>query len=233
MSVNIGLIGDYNPSIEAHQAIPIALQLAAEKILKPVTFRWIGTDTIANNVNVLADCDGVWCVPGSPYADMDGALLAIRFAREDFRPFLGTCGGFQHALVEFARNVLGHAHADHAESSPDAEMPLISRLTCSLVEKSGHVQFEPQSRLSEIYGSSFADEKYHCNYGVNPDFASLLTTSSLQIAARDSDGEIRAVELRGHPFFFATLYQPERSALRNLPHPLIVAFVQAALQTEK
>src|SRR5205809_607084 len=75
---------------------------------------------------------GIWCVPGSPYRSMDGALRANRFARENGRPFLGTCGGFQHAIIESLRNVAGLKHADHAESNPDAKMPVIVRLACSL-----------------------------------------------------------------------------------------------------
>ena len=62
----------------------------------------------------------MWCVPGSPYHSAEGALAAIRFAREKRRVFLGTCGGFQHALIEFARNVLGVSQAEHAETAPTA-----------------------------------------------------------------------------------------------------------------
>ena len=65
---------------------------------------------------------------------MDGALRAIRFARETPRPFLGTCGGFQHALIEYARSVLGWADADHAESAPGAGRAVVSPLSCALVE---------------------------------------------------------------------------------------------------
>lgn len=36
------------------------------------------------------------------------------------------------------------------------------------------------------------------------------------------------MELAGHPFFVATLFQPERAALRGVEHPLVTAFVAAA-----
>src|SRR5204862_344720 len=81
----------------------------------------------------LSPFDAIWCVPNSPYASMEGALCAIRFARESGRPFLGTCGGFQHTIIEYARNVLGFHEADHAESNPAAALPLISRLACFLL----------------------------------------------------------------------------------------------------
>jgi len=50
---------------------------------------------------------------------------------------------------------------------------------------------------------------------------------SLEIAARDEDGGVRAVELRDHPFFIGTLFQPERAALRGETPPLVKAFVEA------
>jgi len=88
---------------------------------------------------VLEAFAGFWCVPGSPYRDMDGALRTIRFARETRCPFLGTCGGFQHAVIEYARSVLGLTDADHMESNPDAELPLIIALACRLAPTTGRL----------------------------------------------------------------------------------------------
>jgi CTP synthase (UTP-ammonia lyase) len=92
--------------------------------------------------------DGLWCVPGSPYASMEGALNAIRQARESGLPFLGTCGGFQHALIEVARDLLGLADADHSESNPGGDVLLIDRLSCSLVGARGRLHVVAGSRLA-------------------------------------------------------------------------------------
>jgi CTP synthase (UTP-ammonia lyase) len=99
--IRVGLIGNYDASVVAHQAIPIALQLAGKECKLPIVPEWVPTEEI-QSVGRIADFDGLWCVPASPYRSMEGALLAIRFAREQLRPFLGTCGGFQHAVVEYA-----------------------------------------------------------------------------------------------------------------------------------
>jgi CTP synthase (UTP-ammonia lyase) len=145
------------------------------------------------------------------------------------RPFLGTCGGFQHAVLEYARNVLGLPSARHAETSPDATTLVISRLSCSLVEKSGRVVFPDGSKLREVYGTADAIETYHCNYGLNPAYErKLFDEPGLRVAARDEAGEVRSLELVGHPFFIATLFQPERSGLRGEEHPLVTEFVRAA-----
>ncbi|HXU78334.1 MAG TPA: hypothetical protein VN794_17300, partial [Methylomirabilota bacterium] len=52
-------------------------------------------------------------------------------------------------------------------------------------------------------------------------------TANLQVTGWDEHREARIVELDGHPFFLATLFQPERSALNGAAHPLIVAFVRS------
>jgi CTP synthase (UTP-ammonia lyase) len=166
-------------------------------------------------------------VPASPYANTDGALAAIRVARERGVPFLGTCGGFQHALLDYAGAVWTVAAPAHAELDPAAADPVIAPLTCGLVEQTGAIRFEPGTRLRAIYGSDDAVEGYHCNYGLNPSYAARLDLGPLRVAARDLAGDVRAVELDGHPFFVATLYQPERSGLAGRRHPLIAAFVDA------
>src|SRR6266478_1625832 len=134
-NIRIGLVGDYNAEVKAHVAIPKALALAGQSNGCNIAPCWIHTSSISDPLDSrLAGFDGLWCVPASPYANMEGALRAIRFARETHRPFLGTCGGFQHAVIEYARNVLGLADADHTETNPRAVLPLISQLSCSLVE---------------------------------------------------------------------------------------------------
>lgn len=226
--VRIALIGDYDPEVVAHQAIPMAIALAARASDVQAEPTWVGTDSLAPDVAPqLMPFDGIWCVPASPYANMDCALAAIRFARETGRPFLGTCAGFQHALIEYARNVLDIGEADHAESNPTASVPLIAALSCSLVGSSGAIRLTPASAVAAIYGRDEAIEAYHCSYGVNPNYTGLFDAGDLRVSGRDEAGSMRIVELVSHRFFIATLFQPERSALRGEIHPLIAAFVRA------
>ena len=134
VTLRVGLVGDYNPDVRAHVAIPKALDLTADVTGYKSNVTWVETSALGVNVEEqLRPFDALWCVPASPYADMEGALSAIRFARESGRPFLGMCGGFQHALIEYARNALGLAGADHAETNPTVELALVTPLTCSLV----------------------------------------------------------------------------------------------------
>jgi CTP synthase (UTP-ammonia lyase) len=222
----IGLIGDYDSSVTAHQAISVALRTASETLPVPMTFEWVPTEEIRSESRI-SELDAFWCVPASPYRHMDGALRAIRYAREHRRPFLGTCGGFQHAIVEYARNVLGWADAEHAETSPQATRPVISPLHCALVETADTIRLQPGSRLALAYGRSEIEEGYRCRFGMNTEFAGQLTSGPLRAVGIDALGEVRAVELEGHPFFVATLFQPERAALTGIVPPLVSAFVRA------
>ncbi|MDH5538444.1 MAG: CTP synthase [Rhizobacter sp.] len=225
-TTRIALVGDFAPDVPAHQAIPRALDNAAQALQCALAFEWVATDGIID-VSRLARFDGLWCVPASPYRSMDGALLAIRHARETGLPFLGTCGGFQHAVIEYARNVLGWADAEHAETAPEATRAVISPLACALVEPTEAVRLFAGTRIAAAHGRPQIVEGYRCRYGLNPALQAKLLAGPLRAAADDANGEVRALELDGHPFFVATLFQPERAALRGEAAPLVGAFVAA------
>lgn len=233
MKIVIALVGDHDESIIAHQTIPLAIGLAADALEIDVTLEWVPTESVS--AEKLSQFHAVWCVPGSPYKSMDGALTAIQIARRNDIPFLGTCGGYQHAILEFARHVLGFEKADNIEENPDTEMPLISALSCALIEKSGSVTLEPESRVSTLYSSQDnksekIDEDYHCSFGVNPDYLFIFDGSDLYFSGKDESSAPKIIEIPQHRFFIATAFQPERSALRKQVHPLIAGFLQAAVE---
>src|SRR6185437_12315895 len=194
--VRIVLVGDRTDGVIAHRAIPIALARAAHDAERVVDAQWLHTASLGPEMAArLADADGVWCVPGSPYANMDAALSAIGFARRSGVPFLGTCAGFQHALIEYARTILGLTEADHAETNPDAAHPLISALSCGLVDVHGRVHLAAGTRLHAIYGCDTAVEEYHCNYGLDMQQAGRFAHTSLRVSGVDDDGAARCIEL--------------------------------------
>jgi len=260
--LRIGLIGDHDPTVVAHQAIPRALALAAATEGVAVEPAWLPTEAITGE-GLVSGFDALWCVPATPYRSTEGALAGIGFAREHRKPFLGTCGGFQHTLIEYARAVLGWADALHAETvtasaaggiaataalpaaaaartaaaawsrvaaspAPGTARLVVTPLACELVEATGFVRFSAGTRLAAAYGAVEAIEEYHCRYGLNPAFREALLSGPLRVAAVDAAGEVRAVELEGHPFFVATLFQPERAALAGRVPPIVAALVRAA-----
>jgi CTP synthase (UTP-ammonia lyase) len=226
----LAIVGDHDAEMHTHRAIDDALGHVRELREHALEWSWVDTRALATDADArLATVDAVWLAPGSPYASMDGALRAVRIARERGLPFLGVCGGFQHAVLEVARHVAGIAGADHAESNPEAPTPVISALACSLVGKSGAVFLDPTCRTAAIYGRWRVVEHYHCSYGINPAYRDAIERAGLHVVGEDDHGEARVVELRGHPFFIATLFQPQLSSTPGAPAPLVRALVDAAI----
>jgi CTP synthase (UTP-ammonia lyase) len=232
--IRIALVGDCDPAIRAHAAIPMALHLAADELNCAVHPAWVSTSSLtkAAVTKLLDPFHGIWCVPGSPYQSIEGALRGIRFARENSRAFLGTCGGFQHAIIESFRNVTGLKDADHAESNPNAKMPVIARLACSLENRGGVIRLQAGTKIGAAYRRHEITESFNCNFGFDARYEEQLVKSGLKISGRDPSGEARVIELPSHPFFIATLFQPERSAFTARAHTLIKAFVEAAKRVE-
>ncbi len=221
----IAVVGDRDNRITAHVAIPRALEAARASTGVEVGWRWLGSEEVG--AASLAEFAGFWLTPGSPYRSLDGALAVVRFAREQGIPFLGSCGGFQHALLEFARHAAGLAEADHAETNAQASVPVIAPLNCALVEVTDRVRFVPGSRLQAAYGTMEASEGYHCRYGLNENYRAALESAGFWFTAFDAAGSARGGELIGHPFFVGTLFQSERRALRGERVPLAEAFILA------
>jgi CTP synthase (UTP-ammonia lyase) len=230
-SIRIGLIGDYDPTKETHQVTSAALDHAAAQLGRPLEAVWLPTSSLDPlPADAVRSYDGLWCAPGSPYHSMTGALNAIRWAREQDWPLLGTCGGFQHMVIEYVRHVLLVANAQHAEYGPTTDPLVVTPLSCSLRGQTLEIRVEPESQVGGIYRQSHIQESYYCTYGLDPAYQQRIHDAGLRVVGTDQDGEARIVELPGHRFFVGTLFVPQRQSTPERPHPLVVAFVEAAGQ---
>ncbi|HWS38953.1 MAG TPA: hypothetical protein VN408_40210 [Actinoplanes sp.] len=225
----IALVGDRSPAVRAHTRIPLVLDALREEA--DLDVYWIPTPA-ARDPAALRGFDGIWLVPGSPYHSAEGGIVAAQIARTEGIPFLGTCGGFQHAMLEFARNVCGFTDAAHAEyeaDTPSSSGDLIVALSCSLVGHEAAVDLTFGSLIERLLGLSRTVERYHCSYGLCESHLDLLTAHGMRFTGRDESGAVRAAELPDHPFYLATLFQPELAGDGTDPHPIIRGFVHAAL----
>jgi CTP synthase (UTP-ammonia lyase) len=223
----IALVGDRSPQVLAHERIPVALRHATP-VPGAVDPYWIASTQVAD-VPALADFDGIWLVPGSPYLDRDGVLHAAEVARTRGVPLLGTCGGFQHAVLEYARGVLG-LPVGHAEYPDDPAEALIVPLACSLVGEEAEVDVAAGTAAATILGVGRRVERYFCSYGLQERFRVPLEEAGLVFSATDPTGAVRMLELPDHPFYLGSLFQPELSSDRTWVHPLIRAFAAAAVR---
>jgi CTP synthase (UTP-ammonia lyase) len=218
----IALLGDRDLRFVTHRA----LEAATAKLPAGVAAEWVGTDT--PEARSLDGFDAVWVVPGTPYRDDDAVLAAIDRAIESGTPLLGTCGGFQYALLALARRA-GVEDPAHAEVDPDALDPVVAPLSCSLVGEEREVTCVPGTRLAAICGTAPFTGFHWCNYGLADPYVERLAAAGVVVSARAPDAGVEGIELSGHPFFVATLFQPQIGALNGEQlHPLIEAFVTAA-----
>jgi CTP synthase (UTP-ammonia lyase) len=223
--LRIGIIGDYDPRNPTHIATQTSLNHAAEALqVSCLEISWLPTD----QTHQFSRFHGLLCSPGSPYRSLVGALSGIRYAREHRIPFLGTCGGSQHMILEYARNVMGVRDAAHAETDPYASCLFITPLSCSLAGKVMEVNLKPESRAADIYKSTHAIEHYYCNFGLNPAYQQQLEDAGLKISGTDLSCEARIVELPEHPFFIGTLFVPQANSTMDKPHPILLELLRIA-----
>ena len=91
--IKVGIIGDYDPKkLLSHTPTNEAINHAADNLSIKSNSIWLPTVTLEDQSSktTLKEFDALWCAPGSPYASMEGALEAIRFARENRVPFIAT-----------------------------------------------------------------------------------------------------------------------------------------------
>ncbi|MDR6550132.1 glutamine amidotransferase-related protein [Paenibacillus qinlingensis] len=226
--MKIGIIGDYRPEYPSQKATNDAMRHSSAKSGIQVDYQWIPTQSIPEHFSVItSNYDGYWIAPGSPES-ITGVLAMITYAREQHVPLLGTCGGFQHMILEYARSILSIEDAAHEEQSPDASKLLISRLACSLVGQQGEVQISPCSKAYRIYQTPKTIEHFRCNYGLNANYQNQIEQSGLKIVGTDQLGEPRIIEIPKHPFFIGTLFVPQLSSTFETPHCLVDAFIEQA-----
>jgi CTP synthase (UTP-ammonia lyase) len=218
----IAVLGDRDPSLTTHRELDATLALLGAD----VDASWCATDG-ADAARPEA-FDGLWVAPGTPYRDGDAVLAAIGHARRSGTPLLGTCGGFQYTALALARELAGVAAA-HAETDPAAPEPFVAPLACALYGEERTVTCVPGTLLAAILGPAPFAGFHFCGYGLAPGAAAVLEQAGVRIAAHAPHAGVEAFELPGHPFFVATLFQPQVGSLSGAAlSPLIAAFVAAA-----
>jgi len=165
---------------------------------------------------------------GKPLQEHERALDVIQHARTNKIPTLGTCGGFQHMVIEFARNVLNVEDAEHAEYNPYASKLVVNPLSCDLKGRALQIEIiDKNSKTCSIYNADRIKEKYHCNFRLNPEYQEAFDKNGFKIVGSDRHKEARILELDDHPFFIATLFVPQDNSTPKNPHKLVVAFIRA------
>lgn len=197
-------------------------ELDALRPMLPVATQWVPTDS---GFDVTA-YDGVWLVPGSPYADDEAVLAALTVVREHGIPFLGTCGGMQYAVLEFARSELAGS-ATHAESDGVSDDNVVAPLACSLQGEERLVTPVAGTRFGSWVPDPFVGMHF-CSYAPTPAVVARLEEAGVVVGATAQDAGAEVLEFSDHPFYVTSMFQPHVGALAGAPvHPLVTAFMDA------
>ncbi|NPB01894.1 MAG: CTP synthase (glutamine hydrolyzing) [Methanopyri archaeon] len=239
--VTIAVVGKYVDLPDAYISIREAFTHAGAALGVRVDVRWVDSEALEAGEDSaweeVREADGILVPGGFGKRGTEGKVMAIRYARENDVPFLGICLGFQLAVVEYARNVLGWEDAHSTEFDPETKHPVIDLLPEQRgVDRKGGtmrlgaepVLFEEGSLLRELYGREVALERHRHRYEVNPEFLPELEEGGLRFSGRSPDGRMEALELDDHPYFVGTQFHPEFKSRPNDPSPPFIGLVSAA-----
>jgi len=238
--VVIGLIGKYVELQDAYKSILEALIHAGAVNECKVEVKNIHSEylTPENVREKLKNLDAVLVAPGFGSRGIEGKIEAIRYAREHQLPFFGICLGMQCAVVEFARNVLGHAGAHSTEMDMNTPHPVIHLMDeqKDITHKGGtmrlgayNCQLEAGSQLAAIYQQTHIRERHRHRYEFNNDYRKDFEKAGMVPAGINPESDlVEVIALKDHPFFIGTQYHPEYKSTVENPHPLFIAFVAAA-----
>ncbi len=233
----VAVIGERIGDHPAQETIGPALEHSAAALGLPApTVHWVATDDLERKgpAELLGPADAVWCAPGSPYRSLDGALDGIRFAREHGVPFLGTCAGFQHGVIEVARHVAGIAAADHEEYGREGGDLVIHELLCSLVGQRLDVRLVDDVLIADLRHDATPRSATTAASGSTRSTSPGSESAGLRVAGVDeADGQPRVLRLADHPYFVLTLFVPQTSSGTGAPHPLVTGLLSATAQRQR
>lgn len=248
-TVRVGVVGKYTEFNDAYKSINESLKHAGIHTQTKVEIIYVDSESLEKQGTAALEKVDAILVPGG-FGDrgVEGKIIAIQYARENKKPFLGICLGMQTAIIEFARHVLGFEDAHSTEFRADTGYPVIGlvqewldadgcvQVRSAHTDKGGTMRLgaqrcvlDPDSMAAEIYGSISIVERHRHRYEVNNQFVEALVDGGLVISGRSVDGVlVEMIELPTHPWFVACQFHPEFTSNPRDGHPLFIAFVRAA-----
>jgi CTP synthase len=233
---------------DAYKSLVEALTHASAATETRVTISWISSEDITPTSvgDLLHGVDGILVPGGFGSRGIEGKLVAIEYARTRQIPFFGICLGLQCAVIEAMRHVVRDPHANSTEFDPTTPTPVIDLLPTqrTVQDKGGTMRLgafrctlHPQSRAARAYGRLEISERHRHRYEVNPAYHAVLADHGLRFGGTSSyttpDGQpgvlVEIIEWPDHPWFVATQFHPEFTSRFLDPHPLFLAFLNAAL----
>ncbi len=241
--VNIGVVGKYVNLKDSYLSHKESFIHASAELRVKVNIRWIDSENVENGKENLEGLQGILIPGGFGSRGTEGKILAAKYARENKIPFLGICLGFQMAVVEFARNVLGYDDANSTEFYPNTKHPVIDLLPeqRGIKDMGGTMRLGAQkvilkegSRAFSLYGESIIYERHRHRYEVNESYIKEIESKGMKFTGVDETGrKMEVLELDDHPFYMASQFHPEFKSRPLKPSRLHLGLVKAAYEYKK
>lgn len=242
--VKIGIVGKYfdigtSQLSDSYISVIEAVRHAAVASNAKPKITWLDSKD-PELLSKISRMDGVIIPGGFGKSGTEGKIEAIRFLRENGKPFLGLCFGLQLAVVEFARNVCGLNGANSTELEPKTRHPVIDVLPqqARLLQESRYgasmrlgalpTKIGAGTLARKVYRTETIFQRHRHRYEVNPKYIETLKEKGLVFSGFSPEGIVDTIELPKHRFFFATQYHPEFKSRPNRPEPAFLGFVKAA-----
>jgi CTP synthase len=239
--VNIGLVGKYVELKDSYKSISESIIHAGVANSTKVHVHWIHSEklTKSNVKKELKGLDGILVAPGFGSRGISGKIEAVQFARENNIPFFGICLGMQCAVIEFARNVLGLDDAHTTEIDESTKHPVISMMEeqKTIANMGGtmrlgayNCQLKPKTKVSQAYNTDKISERHRHRFEFNNSYLKDFENAGMIASGKNPEtGLVEIVEIANHPWFVGTQFHPEYKSTVDNPHPVFVAFINAAL----
>ncbi len=176
--------------------------------------------------------------PGWGNRGFDGMMQTVQYARENKIPYLGVGLGMQIAAIEIARNVVGLKTANSTEIDPNVDAPVIDvmanqkrSIMQNKVMRLGayNCVLDPNSISYKLYGTEFISERHRHKYEFNNAYFELFDKAGVMFAGMQPESKLtEIIELKNHPFFVCSIFQPEFKSYPNKPHPLYLGLINTA-----
>ncbi|WP_174734759.1 CTP synthase [Mesobacillus harenae] len=241
-STRIALVGKYVELQDAYISIVESLKHAGYAFDADVQIKWVNSEEVTEeNVDtLLSDVDGILVPGGFGDRGIEGKLSAIKYAREQKKPFFGICLGMQLASVEYARNVLGYKGAHSAEIDPNTSYPVIDLLPEQKdIEDLGGTlrlglfpcKLQENSKAHNAYKDGVIYERHRHRYEFNNQYRQEMEEAGFIFSGTSPDGRlVEIIELEDHPWFVASQFHPEFTSRPTRPQPLFRDFVEISLK---
>jgi CTP synthase len=243
--ITIGLVGKYVELKDSYKSISESIIHAGVANETRVNVKWIHSEKLkkSNISKELGELDGILVAPGFGSRGISGKIEAVQFARENNIPFFGICLGMQCAVIEFARNVLGLEEAHTTEIDEATNHPVISMMEeqKSIADMGGTMrlgafkcQLKPKTKVATAYNTDIISERHRHRFEFNNAYLKDFEDAGMTASGKNPEsGLVEIVEIPNHPWFVGTQFHPEYKSTVDAPHPIFVAFIQAALLNKK